>query len=165
MSLLNNLGMVRKDHAGSKEVFQEVPSCCSALAKAPALSIISSAEPLMTGDPLDDGSAAFNIVWQMKLLALQYVSKKLPRKNASFRKNHCVPQTLQKLQTSSMAVWNDEHSFSVTIHDLFSLISLFLAKVRWNQNKNYQRIKKPVLKTVIINGYIRLYYSVNRRRH
>lgn len=78
MSLLNNLGVVRRDDTGSKEVFQEVPSCCSALAKAPALSIISSAEPLMTGDPLHDGSAAFNIVWQMKLLALQYMSKKLP---------------------------------------------------------------------------------------
>lgn len=47
-------------------------------------------------------------------------------------------------------MWNDKHSFSVTIHDLFSLYSLFFAKVRWNQNKNYQRIKKPVLKAVII---------------
>lgn len=65
MSLLNNLGVVRRDDPGSKEVFQEVPSYRSTLAKAPALSIISSAEPLMTGNPLHDGSAACNIVWQM----------------------------------------------------------------------------------------------------
>lgn len=58
MSLLNNLGVVRRDDTGSKEVFQEVPSCCSALAKALALSIIS-AEPLMTGDPLHDDFSSF----------------------------------------------------------------------------------------------------------
>lgn len=70
--LLKDFGVVKREDIKSKEVFQEDPSCRSALAKVSALNVSNSARragvlQLMKGDALHDGSVISNVVQQMEI--------------------------------------------------------------------------------------------------
>lgn len=70
--LLKDFGVVNREDIRSKEVFQEDPSCRSAIAKVSALNVSNNASrigalQLMKGDALHDGSVTFNVVQQMEI--------------------------------------------------------------------------------------------------
>lgn len=97
MVLLKDLGVGRRENIRSKEVFQEDHSCCSAPDILFAQNISNCAEAASRAVVLWLMKGMFCMMAQYLLTqsgVLLYVSKELPRKRASFWRNHSIPEAL-----------------------------------------------------------------------